>query len=300
MYATCCPAYTIRLESSRFILSKKQRQVVRRVERYLECDSVLQCDEVECASRTNNQSTEPSSTLEEHSSSPTGNCNNREISGEREEMKTENPDNRNKSVTGKKAKMCRNTHSGNPCHELKMEMVKPENTTERYELYRKYQISVHGDEPSKITQSGFSRFLVDSPLTSTTVRAGKGSVSRKQEDSVNSLGEKEESKLKEKNTKKSGKVSERVKVNDQNSVGEKVTYNLGTYHQLYRLDGKLVAVGVVDILPSGLSSVYLFYDPDVKQLSLGEIVCEDVCVCVCERERERGCVHAHFSVFLCE
>ena len=283
MYATCCPAYTIRLESSRFILSKKQRQVVRRVERYLECDSVLQCDEVECASRTNNQSTEPSSTLEEPSSSPTDNSNNREISGDSEVIKLENPDNRNKSVTGKKAKMSRNTHSRNPCnpcHELKMEMVKPENTTERYELYRKYQISVHGDEPSKITQSGFSRFLVDSPLTSTTVRAGKGSVSRKQEDSVRSLGDKEGSKVEAKKIIGSKKVSDRVKVNDENSVGEKVTYNLGTYHQLYRLDGKLVAVGVVDILPSGLSSVYLFYDPDVKQLSLGEIVYEDVCVCV--------------------
>ena len=30
----------------------------------------------------------------------------------------------------------------------------------------------------------------------------------------------------------------------------------GTYHQLYRIDGRLVAVGVVDFLPSSLSSVY--------------------------------------------
>jgi arginine-tRNA-protein transferase len=36
----------------------------------------------------------------------------------------------------------------------------------------------------------------------------------------------------------------------------------GTYHQHYRLaDGVLIAVGVVDVLPHGLSSVYLFYDP---------------------------------------
>jgi hypothetical protein len=35
----------------------------------------------------------------------------------------------------------------------------------------------------------------------------------------------------------------------------------GCYHQHYRLNGgPLVAVGVVDILPKGLSSVYLFYD----------------------------------------
>ena len=35
----------------------------------------------------------------------------------------------------------------------------------------------------------------------------------------------------------------------------------GTFHQQYRINGVLIAVGVVDILPQGLSSVYVFYDP---------------------------------------
>jgi arginyl-tRNA--protein-N-Asp/Glu arginylyltransferase len=35
----------------------------------------------------------------------------------------------------------------------------------------------------------------------------------------------------------------------------------GTFHQHYRINGTLIAVGVVDILPGGLSSVYAFYDP---------------------------------------
>lgn len=43
----------------------------------------------------------------------------------------------------------------------------------------------------------------------------------------------------------------------------------GSYHQHYRIDGKLVAVGVVDILPKCLSSVYLFYDPHISYLNLG-------------------------------
>jgi arginine-tRNA-protein transferase len=38
-------------------------------------------------------------------------------------------------------------------------------------------------------------------------------------------------------------------------------HHLGTYHQHYRIDGELVAVGVVDLLPDGVSSVYAFYDP---------------------------------------
>ena len=32
---------------------------------------------------------------------------------------------------------------------------------------------------------------------------------------------------------------------------------LGSYHQCYRLDGRLVAFGVLDLLPNVVSSVYL-------------------------------------------
>ncbi|TVU19621.1 hypothetical protein EJB05_35781 [Eragrostis curvula] len=44
----------------------------------------------------------------------------------------------------------------------------------------------------------------------------------------------------------------------------------GSFHQQYRIDGKLVAVGVVDILPKCLSSKYLFWDPDLAFLALGK------------------------------
>ncbi|XP_017073262.1 arginyl-tRNA--protein transferase 1 isoform X2 [Drosophila eugracilis] len=43
----------------------------------------------------------------------------------------------------------------------------------------------------------------------------------------------------------------------------------GSFHQQYWLDDKLIAVGVIDILPSCVSSVYFFYDPDYSFLSLG-------------------------------
>ncbi|KAL5965490.1 Arginyl-tRNA--protein transferase 1 [Taenia solium] len=43
----------------------------------------------------------------------------------------------------------------------------------------------------------------------------------------------------------------------------------GTYHQQYWLDGnKLIAVGVVDLLPGGLSSVYFFNDPSYPWFNL--------------------------------
>ncbi|XP_017835838.1 arginyl-tRNA--protein transferase 1 isoform X3 [Drosophila busckii] len=43
----------------------------------------------------------------------------------------------------------------------------------------------------------------------------------------------------------------------------------GSFHQQYWLDEKLIAVGVIDILPGSISSVYFFYDPDYSFLSLG-------------------------------
>ncbi|MCL7041205.1 hypothetical protein MKW94_022922 [Papaver nudicaule] len=44
----------------------------------------------------------------------------------------------------------------------------------------------------------------------------------------------------------------------------------GSFHQQYLIDGRLVAVGVVDILPECVSSNYFFWDPDFAFLSLGK------------------------------
>ena len=45
----------------------------------------------------------------------------------------------------------------------------------------------------------------------------------------------------------------------------------GTFHQLYRLDGKLVAVEVVDVIPKGIVSVYMWYDvnKEIAKYSFG-------------------------------
>jgi len=56
---------------------------------------------------------------------------------------------------------------------------------------------------------------------------------------------------------------------DDVSSPNKPPQGYGSFHMQYRLDGKIVAVGVVDVLPLCLSSVYLYYDPDFAFLSLG-------------------------------
>jgi len=86
---------------------------------------------------------------------------------------------------------------------------------ESFELYKKYQIIIHGDKEDECNKKQFKRFLVDSPIN-----------------------------------------------NEADSY-------CGSYHQHYYIDKKLVAVGVIDILPTALSSVYFFYDPDYMSLTLG-------------------------------
>lgn len=47
------------------------------------------------------------------------------------------------------------------------------------------------------------------------------------------------------------------------------TEGYGSFHYQYYLDGVLIAVGVIDILPECVSSVYFYYDPAYSFLSLG-------------------------------
>jgi len=45
----------------------------------------------------------------------------------------------------------------------------------------------------------------------------------------------------------------------------------GSYHQLYRLDGRLVAMSVIDILPSCVSSVDFMWEKEYEKFSLGKL-----------------------------
>jgi arginine-tRNA-protein transferase len=40
---------------------------------------------------------------------------------------------------------------------------------------------------------------------------------------------------------------------------------------LHKIDDKIFAVGVLDLTPEAVSSVYLFYDPDFEFLSPGTL-----------------------------
>ncbi len=44
---------------------------------------------------------------------------------------------------------------------------------------------------------------------------------------------------------------------------------LGGYHMIHKIDGEVMAVGVIDLTPNVLSSVYLYYNPKYEFLQPG-------------------------------
>jgi arginine-tRNA-protein transferase len=110
-----------------------------------------------------------------------------------------------------------------PAHRFEVTLEEDNFTKEKYELFRNYQQHVHHEKPSEISQSGFKRFLCESPLQRRTAQ-----------------------------------------VND-------APQQLGSYHQCYRLDGRLIAMGVLDLLPHCVSGVYFLYHSDFEKWSFGKL-----------------------------
>ncbi|KAH9278606.1 Arginyl-tRNA--protein transferase 1 [Echinococcus granulosus] len=112
---------------------------------------------------------------------------------------------------------------------------------EEFKLYSAYQVAVHNDPPEKLKRKSFTRFLVDSPLVVRALPCSSTVASS----------------------------STRYCAHDAEAEASGAP-QFGTYHQQYWLDGeKLVAVGVIDLVPGCLSSVYFFYDPAYAFLRLG-------------------------------
>jgi arginine-tRNA-protein transferase len=109
---------------------------------------------------------------------------------------------------------------------------------EEHEIYTKYQTKVHKDSPIECNMNQFQRFLCTSPLMPFSHNGPLITLS-----------------------------SDKKKEN--NLIGNIDSIGYGSFHQQYRLNGKLVAVGVIDILNDCVSSVYFFYDPEFQFLNLG-------------------------------
>ena len=104
---------------------------------------------------------------------------------------------------------------------------------ERFQVYKKYQMNVHKETNEETTKSGYNRAWGTTDL-------------------IDNKGIKLPSDL-----------------NKKTKHPEMYPNKYGTYNFIHRLDGKIIAVGIWDILPTCLSSVYLYYDTDYQFLDLG-------------------------------
>ncbi|KAG0066537.1 Arginyl-tRNA--protein transferase 1 [Linnemannia elongata] len=231
---SCCPQYTIRMRANDFEASKHQRQIVNRFNNFVQEgddkfdeDIAARQKESQAAEKGGAEKTKPESGLEpaatEASSSTT------ETAAATPTSKKQKPRKAPKNVaTDLRTRIRSSEYLLSPDitswkHRLRIKLEPSSFTEEKFALYTKYQMEVHHEPRSKCKPTGFTNFLVDSPLTAT----------------------------------KSDDWTE-----------EDPGY--GSFHQCYYLDEKLIAVSVIDILPSCVSAVYFFYDPDYSVLSLGK------------------------------
>lgn len=116
---------------------------------------------------------------------------------------------------------------------------------EKYELYKKYQMAVHNDKESDVKKLSFERFLCETPFKDKEV---KGTVQQ-------------------------WKILANW-ISQWNGKSTKLAANerhIGPTHECYYLDDNLIAISVIDFLPTGVSSVYFIWDPDYAHLSLGTL-----------------------------
>ncbi|KAJ3072020.1 Arginyl-tRNA--protein transferase 1 [Podochytrium sp. JEL0797] len=272
---SCCPAYTIRLDSTAFLLSQGNKKALKKIKKLLSrpVAASAEAPEESTPMDTDAEGSGDASVrdaglgglekharplLEESSLTPQLNKKQKSTAGDLASVgphaaATLAPEiaspKKEKAPWQKSPKHRKNapqndvlesildiealqTADGN---KLEVKIVRSTFEEDTFELYSRYQMLVHNDPPEKIKRSGFTNFLVDSPLTFISPEE----ILHQSPSSTKTLGD---------------------------------FPGYGSFHQKYYLNGTLIAVSVVDILPSCVSAVYFMYDPAsplVKSLSMG-------------------------------
>nr|XP_009675824.1 PREDICTED: arginyl-tRNA--protein transferase 1 isoform X1 [Struthio camelus australis] len=134
---------------------------------------------------------------------------------------------------------------------------------ESYQVYKRYQMVIHKDPPDKptINQVRLVPVSFEDPQFKSSFSQSAALFAKYQmaihKDTPSDCGENEFTRF----------LCDSPLEAENLPNGPDCGY--GSFHQQYWLDGKIIAVGVIDILPYCVSSVYLYYDPDYSFLSLG-------------------------------
>ncbi|ODV60546.1 arginyltransferase ASCRUDRAFT_71034 [Ascoidea rubescens DSM 1968] len=133
---------------------------------------------------------------------------------------------------------------------IKSVFTSPNFTPEKYNLFKKYQIAIHKDKPSSLSEKSFTEFLCDSPFNINY----DSPFYLQQLDILNNSWYKFDS-------------------NQIPDLKTKQPFSkiLGLLHECYYYNDTLIAISFIDVLINGISSVYFIYDPDYKKLSFGNI-----------------------------
>ncbi|XP_059215216.1 arginyl-tRNA--protein transferase 1 isoform X4 [Centropristis striata] len=132
-----------------------------------------------------------------------------------------------------------------------------------YQVYKLYQMAIHKDPPDKPSESQVRLVSADfeDPQFAASYQQSAALYARYQMaihgDDPSECSESEFRRF----------LCDSPLEAEHSPDGPEVGY--GSFHQQYWLDGRIVAVGVLDILPTCVSSVYLYYHPDFASLSLG-------------------------------
>lgn len=189
---SCCPHYTLRLDSTQFKATKDQRQAINRFNKFVVGDTYArEAARLYPRSRQDSRRRDNEFDLVE-----------RVHEAESQRLKT----------------------PPFPDHEFTVTLEPDTFTEEKYAIFENYQKAVHHEPPEKTTRNGFKRFLCSSPIRRGIMPGEDGKVRK-----------------------------------------------LGSYHQCYRLDGKLVAIGVLDLLPQCVSAVYFLYHESIHSHSPGKL-----------------------------
>ena len=109
--------------------------------------------------------------------------------------------------------------------------IELEPTEERYLLYQKYQLAVHKETT---TVQSYNNFIGISPIINKYINLPPD-------------------------------------LNTKTRHPELYPKHYGMHNLIHRIDGKIIAVTVIDILPNYFESLYCYYDPDFSFLDLGVV-----------------------------